>query len=107
MNRFAKKQETEQAGPSLPSAPAKCGCFGCDGDAFIAMAVCRVGSGDAQVGMIGRRAKEPPSFSRKVPGQGWLSTPDFHFVRWIARCTQCYVRENRLDRGMESALGNA
>lgn len=109
MSRFAKKATQEEtSGPNIPPAPAKCDCFGCDGDAFIAMALCRVGSGDSQIGMITRHGKEAPQFSRRIgAGKGWSNTFDFSFVRWVARCTPCYIRENRLDRGLEDSIGNA
>lgn len=109
MSRFAKKAAPDEpTGPSVPMTPEKCDCFGCDNDKFIAMALCRVGSGDAQLGMIIRRNKDAPQFSRRVgEGKGWANTPDFSFVRWVTRCTPCYIRENRLDRLMEDANGNA
>lgn len=104
MSRFAKKVENEDKGQSIPRPPTLCGCHDCPNDAFLAMAVCRVDGGDAQIGALKLHAKEAPVFSRRVKGHGWLNTTNFSFVRWITRCQRCYMRETRLDRALEDAI---
>src|SRR5690348_2944945 len=104
MSRFAKKTEQQEpSGPYIPAPPAKCGCYQCDGEAFVTMALCRVGDSTPILGTLSG-GKKTPSFSRKVKGKGWLETQNFQFVRWIARCVKCYMRENRLDRALEDAI---
>jgi hypothetical protein len=91
----------ESAGCSIPRPPQTCGVDGCTNDTQITMAVCRVGTSGPIVGSLilpsekDKGERHPPRFSRRVKGGFWADTTDFQFIRWISRCADCYVREQR------------
>lgn len=95
----AAPTRTADAVSAIPDPPGVCGCLDCNEAPFWVAAFCKVGSKE-MLGSLnlarkrkGNTEKGLDHFSRRVGGGEWAATSDFTFIRWLARCTRCYMRE--------------
>lgn len=73
----------------VPAPPRQCGVYGCDHDAQVLFVVANRG-GRTHTGAFAEFCNDAWSANGKCHRE---PKPGVEFVRWIARCAECYQRD--------------